>query len=174
MDIPAPILDAVREATARHMGSVSDAIAEAVANVRLLDDFEGYVTVLVDQAIQELVYEARGRLTVAVARSATYVGPAKVNPLASAAVNRVAASVYNHAIGGSRLGDLSGEELDAIAETETAIASGHQFNAALCRWCRTQGVKDGQRVRDVIPEGKLKAAYNRLRNGGAKRAAKAA
>lgn len=163
MDIPETILEAVREATARHMGSVETAIAVAIEAVRCLDDFDDAVTVLVNHAVQGLVYDARSSLTAAVSRQAAYTGAPKVNVARSAAVNRVAMSVYNHAIGGTRLGDLRGEELDAIAATEREIAKGHNFNAELLGWCRAQGVADGQRVRDVIPEAKLRSAYNRLR-----------
>ncbi len=162
MEIPAAITAVVREATALHIADVGKATQAAIEAVRALPEFKQLRDVLIDHAVQTLVYQARGTLTSAVAAQAAYTGPPKVNVGNSAAVNRVAASVYNHAIGGTRLGDLTGTELASIAETEEEIARGHQFNAALCRWCRDQGVKDNQRVRDVISEQKLRAAYNRL------------
>lgn len=177
IEVPSCITETVRDAARSHIGNIEGAIRAATAAVRELEGFEDIVPTLVDLAVQELVYRARTANNAAISNEImrpAYTGPAKVNVGGSAAVNRVALSVYNHAIGGARLGDLTGADLERIAETETEIARGHAFNAALCRWCASKGVKPDQRVRDVIQRGDLERAFRRLKAKADNRAAKAA
>lgn len=161
MDIPQSVIEAVRAATIANLRDVSAAIPAAVAAVRALPDFDEVCAALVDHAVQELVYRERGSLNASIAREAAYTGPPKVNVAASEAVQRVAESVYNLSMGGKRLGDLTGLELDAVAEGEDEKARGHAVNAALARWCRGK-VADEQSVRKAIPLAELRRAYVRI------------
>jgi hypothetical protein len=152
---------AIFDAAARACPNDIDAAAErAEAELRRREDFASLVAELVRRAVREAIHRARHEMTRA-AKGRAYGGPAKVLA-ASAAVEAVCASWYdNYCIGRRTLGDLLGEELEPLACDEEARARGCADNARLLRWLREK-VKDGQRVRDAVPERKAMAMFHRI------------
>jgi len=163
VEVPEPIRRAVAAADDRHPSCVDRAVELALRRITELPDYESYVAGLVHNAVRELVHARRGQRNTAMRREqGEYGRPAKVNPLLSAAVSGAYESVYLYRLGGAVLGDLTGEALEQVARSEEEGARTKLFNARLARWCLAQGVAEGRRVRDVIPEKKLAAAFRRL------------
>lgn len=164
MELPPEIREAVRKAEEKHPGDVGKAKSAAIKAVRALPLCEEWVQLLVDSAIESALYEARHARAVAMRRQEAFYGrPGKVNAASSAAVERVYESVYQYRIGGTVLGDLTGERLPEIIAREGEAAATHTFHARLLTWVQEQGIGDEQAVRDVIPEKKLADAFERLK-----------
>jgi hypothetical protein len=156
------ILEIVKAAAEHHPGDIPSAVDEAEMAIRDLPDFEALISALLRSAIQELVYDARHALNTRIKRDAGYYGgPAKVNGT-SDGVQKVYESVYRYCIGSTTLGELKGEDIPEIVEGEKAKAQGHQFNAELLEWLEAQGVKGEKRVREVVPEKKLRKNFDRI------------
>lgn len=183
MDVPDPISAAVRAALDSNLASIEDQLRAAIEAVRGLPDAgtEVYRDFFLRYAVQAILHSERGKLNNDIRRAMTRkavrpsAGPPKVVVLASAGVQRVAAeSLFNLMIGGFRLGDLQGTQLDEIATRERHVADGHRDRALLLEWCRRQGVGDTETVRTRIPHDALKNAYLRISRGESPDAAGAA
>lgn len=164
MELSPAILNAVRTATAENISDIEKQKSSAIAAVRGLVNFCDLSDALIDFAIQNLVYEARGLISDTVARMSRNPNPPahqKVNVYACPAFQKVAHNVFNLMMGGKRLGDLTGKDLDRIAEQERDIAAGHIINSELAVWARSKGVRDDQRVEDVLSS---KAVERKLRD----------
>ncbi len=172
MAVSEAVRGAVSAAVRANMGDVTEAKKAALVAVRALDEYETFVGELVEAAVGGMVHDLRHNLNASLAAQmragnpAQAVPGAKVNMLASAAVGQVYKSVYTHAIAGRTLGDLTADDLTKLRDDEANRAKGHQFNADLCDWCLKR-VKDGQTVKEAIPEKDLERAYKRLKNKSA-------
>src|SRR5262245_33949839 len=132
MEYPDSILRAVEDAVKQHPDDVPQAINCAERSVRKTPDYPTVVDELIRDAVSQLVYRARHAINVRLKNAAgAYNQKTKVNG-ASAAVQKVCEDFYAYTIGQKTLGNLLGSELDGIARSESAIASGHRFNARLC------------------------------------------
>lgn len=163
MDLPRHVLQAATDAAAAHPTDPDAATDQALKAVRRMPDFNEFVESLVRRAIQDAVYAARHAHNVRVKRQqGVYGPPPAVLPSAADDVARAYESVYSYRIGGTVLGDLTGDQLPVVAAAEIERSKGHQFNAALVEWLRSQGVTGDRRVRDVVAEKKLEQNFRRI------------
>jgi hypothetical protein len=163
-EFPEDVHDLIAQAVAEHPNDIPAAVEEAERRLRALPDFADLVAQLITQAVQDLVYQRRGMLNVALRREAgDYDTKPRTKLADSPDTLAVWDNVYNYFIDGRTLGDLRGNELQDIEASERNVARGHEFNAELCRWLREQGVVDDRRVKDVVSERKLRTAFRRLR-----------
>lgn len=165
MEIPEPVIAAVKKATLDNLGDVEAAIPAAIVAVRGLKGFALYKDALINQAIQSLVYDYRHQNNGAVGKDAAYTGPPKVNVGQSEQLKQVWQSVYSHAIGGRMLGDLTAADLPALIEQSRAAKIGAAFNESILLWCQGKLGKDKRPIRKAIKEEELKKIYARLKRG---------
>lgn len=165
-DLPEAVTAIVREAVAKH-DAIGDATAEAEARIRALPDFASLVDELVRRAVAKLVGDMRHAVTTAIKKETGQYGTGgKIDYQQSEAVNAVFQGMYDLAVAGTKLGALYGEELPAAAETERNIGNGHLANARLLDQLRPI-VKDGKRVRECVPEKRLRAIWNQVTGAAA-------
>lgn len=159
MEIPENVLRIVEEMAAKYPADIPKAIERAEKDIRSLPEFDELVSMLVRNTVQELVYDARHRANTRMRREAgDYGGQAKVVSGNSACLGRVCVSVYSYHIAGTKLGLVKGADLEAIAESERAIASGHLFNVRLCS--KLKGLVPADKcVQEVVSEKKLRALF---------------
>ena len=115
---------------------------------------------LIARAVRNAIHDYRHGQNVQMRRDTRqYGGPAVVT--AGEAVGRVAGSLYLYMIDGRSLGSIRGDELSTIADAEGERATGHKFNAKLCRELAPL-VKEGQTVRQCVKEAKLQTIFEEL------------
>jgi hypothetical protein len=159
-EIPRPVLDIIDRAATRYGDDIPKAVTAAEKAIRKLPDFAELAGMFVRHAVQEMLYDSRHKTNTATRKAeGKYGGPGKVVAGASDAVGRAAESVYLYFIGGKTLGALRGDELPLIAESESAKATGHEFNARLCERLRPL-VKDNKTVRESVSERKLRQIFH--------------
>lgn len=159
MDIPENVLRIVEEAAGKHPADIPKAVERAEKGIRGLAEFDELVSMLVRNTVQELVYDARHRANTRMRREAgDYGGPAKVVSGDSASLGRVCESVYSYRIAGTVLGLVKGADLQAIAEGERSVASGHLFNVRLCLKLQ-ELVPADKRVQDAVTEKRLRGLF---------------
>lgn len=162
VSLPQSVIDIARECAAAHGADIAEATRLAEQRIRALPDFEQIVNTLITAAVRDMVYDARHATNARFKREAGYYGRrGRVDTAASEVVNRAAKSVYAYCIAGTMLGELQGKDLPDLAEKEELTAKGYTFNAVLLREL-AQKVKGEQKVRDVIPENRLKARFDHL------------
>jgi hypothetical protein len=152
---------------------IDAAVAHALAAVKNHECYAAWVDELVARAVREAVHRARHEMTrVAKSSAGDYGGPAKVTGTGRAVLAVYASWYDTFCIGNRTLGDLLGEELDTLASDEDGRARGHAMNARMARWLRaprkdgTPRVRDGQRVREAVPEATARRAWENIRRGG--------
>lgn len=166
MDFPQHVTDITKECAAKHGMDAKEATKCAIGKIRKLPDYGDLVEMLIEHAVLELVYDARHRSNIAMRAAAGQYGtPAKVQSSQSSAIQRVAESLYLYAIGGTVLGNITGEQLPQLAATEAAIAEGHEFNARLCLRL-SKLVPKNKVVRDCVSERRLRNIFKELGAGG--------
>lgn len=159
---PKPVVDAVEAAVKKYPNSIDEAAEAAEIAIRKLSTFEDVVSQLITSAVRDIVYDVRHVNNVKTKRqTGRYDTVPRTNVATSESVQEVYRSVYDYAIAGMTLGSLSGEDLDKVAASETAIAEGHRFNASLCVELRKK-VKDGQQVREVFKEEALRRLFAKV------------
>ena len=162
MEFPKAVTDIATGCAAKHGADCEAATNCAVSKIKKLPEYPDLVETLVRHAVQNLVYAARHYSnTVMRKASGGYGGAAKVKAHESESLSAVARSCYSYAIAGTMLGNLTGKELPAIAASEAAIASGHDFNARLCQRLSTI-VPEDKAVRECVSERKLRAMFKSL------------
>lgn len=143
----------VVEAAQRHPASVSKATDVAEAGLRHVKGFREVMPDLIRHAIQERIYDVRHRANLEQRQSQFQDG-----------------SPYNYFLDGTALGRLKADQLSALAEEEDEAASGHAFNAALCRELAGR-LPDGQTVKQAMSEDQLRTIMDGIgRLPGRKRA----
>lgn len=164
MQFPEQVLDIVREETEANGSDIAQAAKNAVVRVSTLPDYKAIVENLIYQAIRDLVYDTRHALNVRMKRESGYYDSRtmKVNSGSAEGVQEACRSVYSYYVGGTMLGDITGEQLEGLASHEDEIAKGHEFNARLLRWLSDQGVTGVKKVREVVPEKKLQLNFRRI------------
>lgn len=163
MDYPVEVIKIAADAAAEHGDDIDAAVASAEASIRELPTFKQIVATLLHNAFRELIYDARHASNVKTRRDAgRYGGPGIVITGASPGIKDVYRSVYEYNIAGTQLGLLKGESLAGIADNESAIASGHMFNAELCRKL-AKIVPDDKTVKEAVSEKKLNEMFVSLK-----------
>lgn len=159
---------AIESAVEKHTDNLDAAIKCAARNVRKLEDAEIDVA-LWQRGLAEQVYDCRHNLNTALRASTRIAGDPKVIAGNSATASRVGRALaeykYEYFIAGQVLGDLLGEQLIGLAETEEAMADGHAFNSRLLRRLKPM-VSDTKTVRQAISARKLKQIFVELQAGG--------
>jgi hypothetical protein len=163
MKIPSEVVEITQKAAEKYPRDIDKASENAEKRIRKLPNFGELAADLVRSAIRDLVYDARHNGNTAMKKAdGQYGGPGKVTAASSKSVNEAARSVYLYFIAGRTLGDLMGEELLAVAESEQAHADGHKFNARLCRTLAPM-VPKKKRVQDAIKERKLWSIFQQVK-----------
>lgn len=163
MKYPKKVIDVANKMAEKYPSDISKATEEAEKKIRKLPEFNELVDILIRNAVQDLVYDARHRSNVQVRReNGKYGTGAKVVSGRSTSVNRAAKSVYNFHIAGTVLGAIRGDQLISIAVSEEETAEGYLFNARLCR--RLSGIvpKD-KTVKDAVTERRLRSIFNEVK-----------
>lgn len=155
MEYPTEIWDIVKEAVKRHKGR-KVAFRDAVKRVRKHPAFQSFVVCLVDGAIEDLVDRCRHASNVKMRRAACVLP--KVVSGNSLAVRAIADNLYLYNIGGNVLGNITKEELQAIAPSERERAAGHVFNARLCEKLIPL-VPKGKTVQQAVNKTKLQSVW---------------
>lgn len=159
---PEEVLNAVKAASKKHPGDISQAIDMAVKTITKLPNYSEFVNSLVHRAIQELVYQQRHiENTNTKKNNGSYGGTPKVNAGESHTVGKVFESVFNYKIAGTILGMVKGEDLEGIASEEEAIANGHLFNSRLCKKLSSL-VPKGKMVKEAVSEKKLQSLFREI------------
>lgn len=149
------------EEAKKHADNIDAATDAAVRRVSRLAAYEEYIEDLVRQAIRGRVCDCRHAMNVAMrAENNGFGGPAKVT--AGVATNSVAMSVYTYMIDGRTLGQIRGDELEEIAESEAARAHGHQFNVKLCRKLMDRVAAD-KLVCECVKEKELRKIFQEIK-----------
>ena len=152
-----------REAIDSNPTSNDDATAEVLRRVKRLVGYAEYIEDLVAKAIRTFVEEERHKINVQMRReSGYYGGQAKVVIADSHGVEIAKRSVYLYNMGGSVLGELTGEELPGIINREEHAGKGHFFNAALLKWILVKGIGAEQKVKNAVPEKLLMVNFTRI------------
>lgn len=159
MNIPEAVRSTIAAVSRKHPNDIKKALEQAKTAVRKLPEFKKYIDVLVDESIQGLLYASRHLDNTALKNSGRNP-ETKVNGI-SPGVLAAFGRAYDYHIAGRTLGQLLGEELSGIAESEENVANGHRFNAALCRWLATK-VPPGKRVSESVPAKELKRKFDQL------------
>lgn len=168
---PNEVYTIVRAAAEKFEMDISKAALKAEKQIRLLPEFPEIMDSLIKQAILDLVYSARHKMTCSIKRQTNQYGqPSKVSSAGSEAVGEASFSAYSFCVAGTVLGAVLGEDLPSIAEQERAISSGHAYNARLLETLIPL-VPKKKRVKDVISEQKLRTIMIRLSNDMGKEAA---
>ena len=159
MDFPKVVLEIVHEEAVKYGDDITQAVTVVMRRVRKLPEFPEIMELNFQRAMKELVHTDRHQSNVYAKREAGCYGkPSKVNVGTSAAVNRVADSIYSYCIAGTTLGLLMGKQLAEIADSENAIADGHLFNVRLCRKL-LRVVPEDKSVQEVVGANKLRAIF---------------
>jgi hypothetical protein len=165
MQIPPTVIQAARDAEARFPSDLDAATDAAVVAVQAHPDYPTFVDTLVRERVRDIVHQVRHEKNKQIKRELKQYGqPAKVDFSKSVVVQESAQSVYDYRLGGTLLGDLTGDGLSRVIESEAAAARGHQFHVALGRWLQKRGVTGDKRVRDVVPETVLRKQMDKLQD----------
>lgn len=163
MNYPDEVVAIAQDAAAKHGDDIDVAVEVAEAAIRALPSFKAIVAVLLHNAFRELIYDARHVANVQTRRNAGhYGGPGVVVTGASTGIKEIYRSVYEYNIAGTQLGLLKGGELTDIADSESAIASGHMFNAELCRRL-AKIVPEGKTVKEAVSEQELDSLFAKVK-----------
>lgn len=164
MEFPESLLTVVKRAVKKYPADIEKCVAEAEKLLRKRKAFTEWVGMLITQGVQEIVYDIRHQINVRIKKeNKEYGGKSTVIPGASEAVQEVE-SVYAYRIAGTMLGLVLGADLRGIADSEAAIANGHQFNSILARRLMPLVPKD-KRVQDVVTEKRLQKMFREAQSG---------
>jgi hypothetical protein len=156
--------DIINEVVTQFPNDIPGAIKAAEQRLRALPEFDDLVATLITSAVQDLIYQRRGAVNVRLRCAAGEFDTKPRTRLQDSPDTLIVwDNVYGYYIAGRTLGEVRGEDLEAIEEGERNVSKGHEFNAELCRWLRQQGVAGEQRVKDVVSEKKLRTAFRRIR-----------
>jgi hypothetical protein len=166
MNIPEKLRKIVRQICKDNPESINHQIKKSIAAIRELPEFAEYVETLVNDNIQEMVYEERHSVTRARGAAYSMPAPSKLAGQKHATANKMVSAAfsgcYGHYMAGTTLGIITGDMIPLLIATEEAKAATHTGYANLLRWCQDKGVVGKLRVRDVIKENDLKKNYDRI------------
>lgn len=154
------VLRAAREAAHDHPNSIDAAVDEWFSRVSTMDHYSDWLEQFVRETGRKLIEDCRHQHNLSMRRAANgFDTKPKVVPGAESAhaARSAVANAYRYYIAGKQLGDVLWEDLERIAESEERRASGHIFNASLCRalWDRRPKSYKGKAIRDAMSEKKL-------------------
>ena len=156
-----PLFDLCRDAALANPESIETAVDAALVAAAELPEWGNCADALVRRAITEMVGTARHNANVAMrSQSGEYDTRAKV--VAGEAAGKVYRSHYLYLIAGKTLGQLTGAELLTTAEAEENRASGHIFNAKLCRKL-AELTPDDKTVSESVSQRKMQSIWKSLR-----------
>jgi hypothetical protein len=145
------------EEAERHEDDIDAAVDAVLKRGRRLPEYPTFADGLIRNSIRHMIHDVRHAMNTAMKKAnGQYGGPAIVT--AGSATAAVARSVYSYMIAGKSLGSILGEELEKIAADEESRASGHQFNAKLCR-ALAPLVKPEKTVRECVREARLRKVF---------------
>ncbi len=161
MNDPESVLELVQRNVEKFPDDIPAAVSATEKGIRKLPEYKTLEELFLYNYAQNLVYTARHRICTQMKRNVNHYGkPAKVG--LTEEVEKVYRSIYLYFIGGTILGEIKGNDIPNLAANERAIAAGHTFHAELLEWLGDQGVVGDKRVKDVVPERKLKLNFDRI------------
>lgn len=165
VQIPKEVTAIITAKVKEHPSDITAGVKAAERAIRKLPDFEEQIApMFITHCVQELFYDARHHSTVATKKEAgKYGGPAKVIVGKSEEVRKVYRNMLDtFFIGSTVLGDVRGEDIPTLCAVEGELSNGHLKNKALLEWAASQGVKGDKRIRDVLQNKKVLAAWSRI------------
>ncbi len=151
----------VDAAVDNHANSIKDATDYVLKKAGKVAWFETLKDELIRRAILGMIHDNRHQKNVEMRTArGDYGGPATVT--AGEASGRIAQGVMAYMIAGKTLGLLTGDELRTTADSESEIASGHQFNVRLCRKL-AQTVKGEAIVKEKFTLAKLTKVFEEVK-----------
>ena len=166
MTMPDWLNKIVQEETEANPSDIPTAADRAYNRIRKHPQYKGLVEELIRNAVRELVYDYRHIINTRIKRDSGYYVQKNGATAAAAvggAVLAVHRSCYDEFIGGTQLGELTADRAREIIAAEESIAAGHHFNAELLKWALKNGLQGDAKLRDVIPEKKLRTHFDRLK-----------
>ncbi len=164
MEFPESLLAVVKRAVKKYPADIEKCVAEAEKALRKRKAFTEWLDILITQGVQEIVYDIRHQINTRIKNeNKEYGGKSTVIPGASEAVQEVE-SVYAYRIAGTMLGLVLGVQLLDIANSEAAIANGHQFNSVLARSLMPL-VPNDKRVQEAVSEKRLQKMFREAQGG---------
>ncbi len=166
MQLPDAVLRAVSVGVTTHPDNPADATTLALQTIQALENYTSLIGSLVQQCIQDAVYDERHRRNKIIRREAGLYGAqqqVRRGPSQGAAVGKVYETVYNYYIAGKTIGLVLGCELATIARSEKGVAEGHMFNVRLCEALQATGIQPGQTVRQAVSERQLNLIFSQVR-----------
>ena len=149
MEYPTEIWEIVKQAATR-CKSRQGACHQAEKKIRAHPEFKSFVDSLVGGAVEELIGHARHAANVRM-RSANSAMPKVVVGKSPSVLENY--DLYLYRIGGNDLGNMTKEDLQAIAVCERESAAGHIFNA-----------RRVDRLAPLVPKGKtVQQAVNKTK-----------
>jgi hypothetical protein len=189
MEIPSCVRDAIRPLVTLgfEVGAEKSAAVQAVRALPEMAEAPASGTVagvLIDHAIEQVVYALRCELTTATKKPGAdqepepapadlfsepdpapavqpYTGPAKVQALNSESVRRAFASIYEMRVGGSKLGELTRADLAKWEDDSRSHERGWAVRRELAAWLKTR-LKDGQKVSEAVPAKDIQKKHDEL------------
>jgi hypothetical protein len=128
------VSEVLADAARKHAGNVTKAVSTAEEAAKKIKGFRDIVPELIRHALQERIYDIRHQ-----------------ENQDQRAANFTEASPYNYCLGGTILGRLKAEQLEELAANEEIAATGHAFNARLCRALKER-LAAGKTVKQAMNE----------------------
>jgi len=160
-ELPESVLECVRKSIEEHPSNNAQAAACAEQRIKKLKIFDDIVDDLFHDYVQKLVYDQRHKLNGelrAEARARGQHPEQKVRVGESPTVRSSYADLYLFRVGGKTLGEIKGEELEALADREHRTAEGYLGRAALLRSLMPL-VKPDKTVEECVKGKKLQELF---------------
>lgn len=162
-EFPETMVEIIERAARQHSEDITKGVECAKRDIQSLPEYHQLIDTLVTEAIRELIYDVRHRDNVKMRNeSGAYSIEPKVQPGKSKDVQETFENLHRYFLAGQTLGEIMGEQLEGIAESEESKANGHLFNARLCREL-SRLVPEGKRVKDVVSLKKLGMIFKKLK-----------
>ena len=161
MRYPKSVVKIIVRCRNKYGTDIDQGVRKAVAAIKALPEFDELADQFLTTAVRKLLDDSRHQANEERRRNeGAYDIAAKVIPGTSKIVGDTlrASSLYSHYIGSTMLGHVYGRDLKGIASSESARASGHEFNATLCLKL-SRIVPANKQVRQAVSEKKLRALF---------------
>lgn len=163
MDVPKIALELIAKIESLYRDDIGKAIEKCKEEVRKDPAFPAWKEILIDMAIQELVYDARHAATTKAKNQNKEYGkavPVRDNEAVAKAYDEVE-EIYSMRLCGKTLGSMTGEDLDWMVEKERGLANGHIFNVVLGKTLRPL-VSQGKTVREAVGRKKMMTIWEKV------------
>ena len=162
VDFPESMTAIINAEADRYPSDIERAVKQALTKVKKLTEYQSLINDLVAWAVRDLIHQRRHVVNRAMRKaSGMYGSPEDMTAAGHEIVREVFDNLYDYPIGGTALGELTGEDLLAEAESLKAKMSGIQWNVSLCE-ALIPIVPASKKVKQAVSLKKLKVIWNDL------------